>query len=51
MLQRIDWAALPDDDAEAAEDATANFCDLVWEGSVQKPAFERFSVEVCIIKG
>jgi len=46
MLQRIDWAAPPDDDAEAAGDALPNYCDLVWEGSVQKPAFERFSVEV-----
>ena len=46
MLQRIDWAAPPDDDTEAAEDVPLNFCDLVWEGSVQKPAFERFSVEV-----
>ena len=46
MLQRIDWAAPPDDDAEPTDAAPPNYCDLVWEGSVQKPAFERFSVEV-----
>lgn len=24
-----------------------NACSLVWEGSVAKPAFQRFSVEMC----
>lgn len=51
MGRRIDWAAV-DEDEEAAARApgeaprTPNACTLVWEGSVAKPAFQKFSVEV-----
>ena len=51
MGRRIDWAAV-DEDEEAAARAPGeaprppNACTLVWEGSVAKPAFQKFSVEV-----
>lgn len=46
MLRRINWAEPPEVEGEQQEDAPVNYCELVWEGSVQQPAFERFSVEV-----
>lgn len=49
MLNRIDWAAAVDDDDDADEesDKPVNSCALVWQGSVAKPCFTRFSVHNC----
>ncbi|KAF0903062.1 hypothetical protein E2562_024046 [Oryza meyeriana var. granulata] len=49
MLNRIDWAAAVggDDDAEEESDKPVNSCALVWQGSVAKPNFIRFSVHNC----
>lgn len=54
MTRRIDWAAVDEDD-EAPNQGQAdgalkppNSCVLVWEGSVQQAAFQKFSVEVCL---
>lgn len=50
MLRRINWAEPPEVEGEQQqEDAPVNYCELVWEGSVQQPAFERFSVEVKLL--
>ncbi|KAL5201025.1 hypothetical protein ABZP36_035379 [Zizania latifolia] len=49
MLNRIDWAAAVggDDEADEESDKPANSCALVWQGSVAKPTFTRFSVHNC----
>lgn len=48
MLHRINWTQAldkKDDDDDADEElARDNKCVLVWQGSVLKPAFERFMV-------
>jgi U4/U6 small nuclear ribonucleoprotein PRP3 len=48
MQHRINWnQALQDkgdDDDMGEERARVNKCSLVWQGSVAKPAFERFAV-------
>ncbi|CAM0950762.1 unnamed protein product [Alopecurus aequalis] len=49
MLNRIDWAAAvgAEDDAEDEPDKPVNSCALVWQGSVGKATFTRFSVHQC----
>lgn len=49
MLNRIDWAAAVggEDDADEEPDKPVNSCVLVWQGSVVKPTFPRFSVHQC----
>ncbi|KAG2642215.1 hypothetical protein PVAP13_2KG279800 [Panicum virgatum] len=49
MLNRIDWAAAVsgEDDADEEPDKPVNSCALVWQGSVAKPAFHRFTVHNC----
>ncbi|PKI35201.1 hypothetical protein CRG98_044367 [Punica granatum] len=51
MLRRIDWAAAVNDDEdeeEDEEDKPMNKCVLVWQGSVAKPSFTRFSIHHCM---
>ncbi|XP_010253390.1 PREDICTED: U4/U6 small nuclear ribonucleoprotein Prp3 isoform X2 [Nelumbo nucifera] len=50
MLRRINWAASvvnEDDDGDEDEDTPINRCVLVWQGSVAKPSFNRFTVHQC----
>ncbi|KAL5205281.1 hypothetical protein ABZP36_033490 [Zizania latifolia] len=49
MLNRIDWVAAVggDDDTDEESDKPANSCALVWQGSVAKPTFTRFTVHNC----
>lgn len=51
LLRRIDWTARVvkegEDEDEDDEDKPANKCLLVWQGSVAKPSFHRFSVQEC----
>lgn len=49
MLNRIDWAAAVggDEDAEDEPDKPVNSCALVWQGSVGKRTFSKFSVHQC----
>ncbi|KAG8380685.1 hypothetical protein BUALT_Bualt06G0041700 [Buddleja alternifolia] len=51
MLRRIDWTATvkkeEDDENDDDEDKPLNKCVLVWQGSVAKPSFSRFSVQEC----
>ncbi|TKW32296.1 hypothetical protein SEVIR_2G159300v4 [Setaria viridis] len=49
MLNRIDWAAAVggEDDADEEPDKPVNSCVLVWQGSVAKPTFHRFTVHNC----
>ncbi|KAG8049444.1 hypothetical protein GUJ93_ZPchr0009g1697 [Zizania palustris] len=48
MLNRIDWvAAVGGDDTDEESDKRANSCALVWQGSVAKPTFTRFTVHNC----
>ncbi|CAL5090612.1 unnamed protein product [Urochloa decumbens] len=49
MLNRIDWAAAvgDDDDGDEEPDKPVNSCVLVWQGSVAKPNFHRFTVHNC----
>lgn len=50
MLRRIDWTAAvkkEEDEEEDEEDKPLNKCVLVWQGSVAKPSFTRFSVQEC----
>ena len=49
MLRRINWGEPTEEEGEQPEDAPPNYCELVWEGSVQQPAFERFTVEVWLL--
>lgn len=53
MLRRIDWAkAIKEDEEDEDDDDDAekpiNKCVLVWQGSVAKPSFHRFSVHECM---
>lgn len=48
MTRRINWeTAVKEEDEEDAEDAPrpTNKCELVWQGSVARPNFDRFNVE------
>ncbi|KAK6933268.1 Pre-mRNA-splicing factor 3 [Dillenia turbinata] len=50
MLRRINWAAAvenEDEEGDEKEDKPMNKCSLVWQGSVAKPSFNRFSVHQC----
>ncbi|XP_062200003.1 protein RDM16-like isoform X2 [Phragmites australis] len=49
MLNRIDWAAAVggEDDADEEPDKLVNSCVLVWQGSVAKSTFHRFTVHNC----
>lgn len=50
MLRRIDWASAvknEDEDGDEDEDKPVNKCVLVWQGSVAKSSFNRFSVHEC----
>ncbi|KAL2227516.1 UNVERIFIED_CONTAM: Protein RDM16 [Sesamum indicum] len=50
MLRRIDWSAAvkkEDEEEDDDEDKPLNKCVLVWQGSVAKPSFTRFSVQEC----
>lgn len=49
MLNRIDWAAAvgSEDDANEETDKPVNSCVLVWQGTVAKPAFHRFTAHNC----
>ncbi|CAM8889130.1 unnamed protein product [Rhodiola kirilowii] len=50
MLKRINWAASveAEDDEDANENKPVNKCVLVWQGSVAKPSFTKFSMHNCI---
>ncbi|KAI4339216.1 hypothetical protein MLD38_024178 [Melastoma candidum] len=51
MLNRINWAAAVNDGEEEdddREDKPPNKCLLVWQGSVAKQSFNRFTVHECI---
>ncbi|KAK4789935.1 hypothetical protein SAY86_017239 [Trapa natans] len=51
MLRRINWATAvkdEDEDVEDNEDKPVNKCLLVWQGSVAKPSFNRFSIHECM---
>lgn len=51
MLRRINWAnTLKEDeeDEDESEDKPVNKCVLVWQGSVAKPAFNRFLIHDCM---
>jgi U4/U6 small nuclear ribonucleoprotein PRP3 len=52
MPNWIDWAASVDaeDDADEEPDKLVNSCALVWQGSVAKSAFHRFTVHNCRIE-
>ncbi|KAG0569474.1 hypothetical protein KC19_6G093400 [Ceratodon purpureus] len=48
MTRRINWeAAVKEETEEDVEDAPrpTNKCDLVWQGSVARPSFDRFKIE------
>ncbi|XP_042493335.1 protein RDM16-like isoform X1 [Macadamia integrifolia] len=50
MLQRINWAASvgnEEDGEDENKEKPVNKCDLVWQGSVAKPSFNRFLVHQC----
>ncbi|XWS75061.1 hypothetical protein CRYUN_Cryun01aG0053300 [Craigia yunnanensis] len=49
MLKRINWAeAVKEEDDDGDEEKLPNKCVLVWQGSVSKSSFSRFSVHECI---
>lgn len=51
MLRRINWTDVSkekEDDEDSDDDKPANKCVLVWQGSVAKSSFNRFSVHDCI---
>ncbi|QCE05739.1 U4/U6 small nuclear ribonucleoprotein PRP3 [Vigna unguiculata] len=51
MLRRINWSDVSkekEEDEESDDDKTVNKCVLVWQGSVAKPSFNKFSVHDCI---
>ncbi|XP_061372229.1 protein RDM16 isoform X2 [Gastrolobium bilobum] len=51
MLRRINWSDLSkekEENEDSDDDKPANKCVLVWQGSVAKPSFNRFSVHDCI---
>ncbi|CAI9091521.1 OLC1v1026577C1 [Oldenlandia corymbosa var. corymbosa] len=52
MLRRINWAAVEkneeeDEDEDMDDDAPVNKCMLVWQGSVAKSSFHKFSIHEC----
>ncbi|KAL8551924.1 hypothetical protein ACS0TY_000826 [Phlomoides rotata] len=51
LLRRIDWTATVEkegeDENDDDEEKPVNKCLLVWQGSVAKPSFHRFSVQEC----
>ncbi|KAL1546125.1 protein RDM16-like isoform X1 [Salvia divinorum] len=49
MLKRIDWTATveKEDKEENEDEKPFNKCQLVWQGSVAKPSFNRFFVQEC----
>lgn len=49
MLKRIDWTATVEKEEEEENDDEKPFnkCELVWQGSVAKPNFNRFFVQEC----
>ncbi|KAG6434222.1 hypothetical protein SASPL_105845 [Salvia splendens] len=49
MLKRIDWTATveKEDEEENDDEKPFNKCQLVWQGSVAKPNFNRFFVQEC----
>ncbi|KAF8650972.1 hypothetical protein HU200_063641 [Digitaria exilis] len=49
MLNRIDWPAAVGggDEADEEPDKPMNSCVLVWQGTVAKPAFQRFTAHNC----
>ncbi|XP_034918982.1 protein RDM16 isoform X2 [Populus alba] len=49
MLRRINWAeAVNEDEGDDNEEKPVNKCMLVWQGSVAKPSFHRFSLHDCV---
>ncbi|KAK6228087.1 Small nuclear ribonucleoprotein Prp3 [Theobroma cacao] len=51
MLRRINWTEAvkeEDKDGDEDEEKPPNKCVLVWQGSVAKPSFSKFSVHECI---
>ncbi|KAK7405997.1 hypothetical protein VNO78_07610 [Psophocarpus tetragonolobus] len=51
MLRRINWSEVSkekEENEDSDDDKPANKCVLVWQGSVAKPSFNRFSVHDCI---
>ncbi|GLT70055.1 hypothetical protein SLA2020_421560 [Shorea laevis] len=51
MLRRINWAEAvkeEDEDEDGNQDKPINKCMLVWQGSVAKPSFHKFSVHECM---
>ncbi|GKV28544.1 hypothetical protein SLEP1_g37581 [Rubroshorea leprosula] len=51
MLRRINWAEAvkeEEDDEVEDQDKPVNKCMLVWQGSVAKPSFHKFSVHECM---
>ncbi|KAH1267685.1 hypothetical protein AAZX31_01G215400 [Glycine max] len=51
MLRRINWSEVSkekEENEDSDDDKPANKCVLVWQGSVAKPSFYRFSVHDCI---
>ncbi|KAL5074526.1 hypothetical protein RYX36_013510 [Vicia faba] len=51
MLRRINWSDFSkekEEDEDSDDDKPVNKCVLVWQGSIAKPSFNRFSVHDCI---
>ncbi|XP_061975415.1 protein RDM16-like isoform X1 [Populus nigra] len=49
MLRRINWAeAVNEDEGGDNDEKPMNKCVLVWQGSVAKPNFHRFSLHECV---
>ncbi|XP_027367925.1 protein RDM16 isoform X2 [Abrus precatorius] len=51
MLRRINWSDVSkekEENEDSDDDKPVNKCVLVWQGSVAKPTFNRFSVHDCI---
>ncbi|KAE9618548.1 putative U4/U6 small nuclear ribonucleoprotein Prp3 [Lupinus albus] len=51
MLKRINWSDFTketEENEDSDDDKPVNKCVLVWQGSVAKPSFHRFSVHDCI---
>ncbi|XP_022941940.1 protein RDM16-like isoform X2 [Cucurbita moschata] len=50
MLKRINWAASVKEEEEEDEndDKPVNKCSLVWQGSVAKSSFHKFSIQECM---
>lgn len=51
MLRRINWSDVSkgdDENEDPDDDKPINKCDLVWQGSIAKPSFNRFLVHECM---